>query len=69
MACDGDDVRLLLVINAIVSINLANNLCCFVAIHEWHVAIHQDQLVQVWLTLVKGRLDLLNSLLSIVGKI
>jgi hypothetical protein len=68
VACDGDDHWLIFSLDSILLENLSDLSGGLISVQEWHVAVHQNQFVQMEVPLPNGILDCLDSLLSIIGE-
>ena len=69
MASDGYDLWLVLCRHLSLVIKSSYLLGCLITVHEWHVAVHQDQRILVGIVVLDALLNLLKCLLSIVGKL
>ena len=66
---DGHDPWLLVARDVHLGISTADALAGLVPIDEGHVAVHQNERVPVWVTLVDGLLDHADGLLAVVGEV
>ena len=69
MPCNGNYFRLVLLSHFLLVVQFSYLLRCFIAIHEGHIAVHQDQRILVRIVVLNWFLNLLESLLSVVSKL
>ena len=69
VASDGDDLWLVLDCHPPLVIKSSYLLGSFISVHEGHVAVHEDQRILVRVIVLNALLDLLQSLLTIVGEL
>ena len=68
MSCDTKNKGLCLGFNLHRCIQFLNLSGRFITIHKRHVAIHQDQLIFIWVVIMNRQLDSAQSFFSVKGK-